>query len=145
MAAARARGTRHRGRPDRGRTQRVLLAHMGPSAADTTYQLSVAERGVWLEFDMIGMGITFPHEGRSPDPDVTAAAVADLVIRHPDQILVSHDVFLKQMWTRNGGNGFVFVPTVFADMLTAQGINPTLINTLLQDNPARMLTGPQPD
>ncbi|WP_406274436.1 phosphotriesterase-related protein [Nocardia sp. NBC_00881] len=121
--------------------QRVVLAHMDPSAADTTYQLSVAERGVWLEFDMIGMDITFPHEGRSPDPELIAAAVANLVTRHPDQILLSHDVFLKQMWTRNGGNGFVFIPTVFADMLTEQGINPTLINTLLQDNPARMLTG----
>ncbi|MEV6429168.1 phosphotriesterase-related protein [Nocardia sp. NPDC051463] len=121
--------------------QRVVLAHMDPSAADTAYQRSVAERGVWLEFDMIGMDITFPHEGRSPDPDFIAAAITDLVARHPDQILLSHDVFLKQMWTRNGGNGFVFIPTVFADMLTVQGIDPTMINTLLRDNPARMLSG----
>lgn len=121
--------------------RRVVLAHMDPSAADTTYQRSVAERGVWLEFDMIGMDIAFPNEGRSPTPNVTAVAVADLVTQHPDQILLSHDVFLKQMWTRHGGNGFVFIPTVFAAMLAEQGTNPELIDTLLRDNPARMLGG----
>jgi phosphotriesterase-related protein len=121
--------------------QRVVLAHLDPSSADTTYQRSVAERGVWLEFDMIGMDIAFPNEGRSPAPDITAVAVADLVTQHPDQILLSHDVFLKQMWTRHGGNGFVFIPTVFAAMLAERGTNPTLIDALLRDNPARMLAG----
>jgi phosphotriesterase-related protein len=55
--------------------------------------------------------------------------------------LLSHDVFLKQMWTRHGGNGFVFIPTVFAAMLAERGTHPTLIDTLLRDNPARMLAG----
>jgi phosphotriesterase-related protein len=121
--------------------RRVVLAHMDPSAGDTTYQRSVAERGVWLEFDMIGMDIAFPNEGCSPTPDVTAVAVANLVTQHPDQILLSHDVFLKQMWTRHGGNGFVFIPTIFAAMLAERGTTPKLIDTLLRDNPARMLAG----
>jgi phosphotriesterase-related protein len=121
--------------------RRVVLAHMDPSVTDTTYQRSVAERGVWLEFDMIGMDISFPNEGRSPTPDTIAVAIANLVTQHPDQILLSHDVFLKQMWTRYGGNGFVFIPTVFAAMLAERGTSPTLIDTLLRNNPARMLAG----
>ena len=32
----------------------VVLCHMDPSGNDPSYQLSVAERGVWVEFDMIG-------------------------------------------------------------------------------------------
>ncbi|MFE3262342.1 phosphotriesterase [Nocardia sp. NPDC059091] len=124
--------------------RRVVLAHMDPSATDPAYQHSVAERGVWLEFDMIGMDINFPREGRCPDPDVTAAAVADLVMRHPDQILLSHDVFLKQMWTRHGGNGFAFIPTVFTELLAEHGTEPALISRLLRDNPARMLAGHNP-
>jgi phosphotriesterase-related protein len=100
---------------------RVVPAHMDPSATDAIYQRGVAERGVWLEFDMVGMDIVFPNDGRSPTPDVTAVAVADLMTRHPDQILLSHDVFLKQMWTGHGGNGFVVIPTVFAAMLAERG------------------------
>jgi phosphotriesterase-related protein len=121
--------------------RRVVLAHMDPSVTDTDYQRSVAERGVWLEFDMIGMDITFPHEGRGPTPEAIASAVAELVTGYPDQILLSHDVFLKQMWTRNGGNGFVFIPTVFAGMLGARGIGPAMIDALLRENPALMLAG----
>ncbi|MGW0686289.1 phosphotriesterase family protein [Streptomyces sp. NPDC002754] len=121
---------------------RVVLAHMDPSSADTAYQDSVAARGVWLEFDMIGMDITFPHEGAAPRAELTADAVARLTSRgHAGQLLLSHDLFLKQMWTQHGGNGLTFVPTVFADMLASRGLDDELVTRLTHHNPARMLTG----
>lgn len=124
------------------RPESVVLAHMDPSGADTAYQDSLAERGVWLEFDMIGMDVDFPGEGAAPPPARTADAVARLAARgHAGQLLLSHDVFLKQMWTRHGGNGFLHVPTVFAEQLAARGLDRTVIARLLRDNPARMLTG----
>ncbi|MDA3649683.1 phosphotriesterase-related protein [Saccharopolyspora indica] len=119
---------------------RVVLSHLDPSAADTAYQLGLAERGVWLEFDMIGMDITFPKEGASPSTATTAAGVAALVAAgHGDQVLLSHDVFLKQMWTRHGGNGFAYVPTIFAEQLRALGVD--RVEALTSTNPARMLCG----
>lgn len=121
---------------------RVVLAHMDPSGHDTGYQDSLAERGVWLEFDMIGMDISFPHEGAAPEAEATADAVARLAARgSAGQLLLSHDLFLKQMWTRNGGNGLTFVPTVFARMLTDRGLDPGLVRALTHRNPARMLSG----
>ncbi|WP_327673687.1 MULTISPECIES: phosphotriesterase-related protein [unclassified Streptomyces] len=121
---------------------RVVLAHMDPSSDDTAYQDSIAARGAWLEFDMIGMDITFPHEGAAPRAELTADAVARLASRgHAGQLLLSHDLFLKQMWTRHGGNGLTFVPTVFAEMLTARGLDHDLVAGLTHHNPARMLTG----
>jgi len=122
------------------RAERVVLAHMDPSGADTAYQDSLAERGVWLEFDMIGMDVTFPGEGAAPAPACTADAVARLADRgHAAQLLLSHDVFLKQMWTRNGGNGLLYVPTVFAELLAARGVDAAAVARLTRDNPARML------
>lgn len=121
---------------------RVVLAHMDPSSADTTYQDSLAQRGVWLEFDMIGMDVTFPKEGASPASVDTADAVARLVSRgHAAQLLLSHDLFLKQMWTQHGGNGFAFVPTVFTEMLAARGVDRAIAARLSRQNPARLLTG----
>ncbi|WP_331760320.1 phosphotriesterase-related protein (plasmid) [Streptomyces sp. NBC_01471] len=123
--------------------EKVVLAHMDPSGADVDYQRSVADRGVWLEFDMIGMDVTFPKEGGSP----ASTATADAVAGHIDhglapQLLLSHDLFLKQMWTQHGGNGLIHVPTVFAEMLVARGTGRDLIDTLTRQNPARMLAGP---
>ncbi|WP_327294092.1 MULTISPECIES: phosphotriesterase-related protein [unclassified Streptomyces] len=122
---------------------KVVLAHMDPSGADVDYQRSVADRGVWLEFDMIGMDVTFPKEGESPASTATADAVARHINDgHARQLLLSHDLFLKQMWTQHGGNGLIHVPTVFAEMLVSRGINRDLIDTLTRQNPVRMLAGP---
>ena len=125
---------------------RVVLGHMDPSGADHRYQDSLADRGVWLEFDMVGMEVAFPNEGAAPSAEQTADAVARHLARgRGTQLLLSHDVFLKQMWTRHGGNGFVFVPTVFAELLRTRGADRETVERLMRQNPARMLTGQTPD
>ncbi len=117
----------------------VVLCHMDPSGADDDYQRAVADRGVWLEFDMIGMPFTYPGEGTSPPPDSTAQAIAGLTRSgHGAQLLLSHDVFLKSMLTAYGGNGFCYVPTLFARRLRDHGVPAEAVNGLLTDNPARL-------
>lgn len=121
---------------------RISLAHSDPSGADTEYQLRLLDRGVWLEFDMIGLDITFPGEGVSPTLTETADAVAHLVeLGYADQLLLSHDLFLKQMWTSMGGNGLTLVPTVFLELLEAHGVPPNTASALVTTNPQRYLSG----
>ncbi len=45
---------------------KVSLAHSDPSGKDVAYQRKMLDKGVWLEFDMIGLDITFPKEGIAP-------------------------------------------------------------------------------
>ncbi|WP_248704766.1 phosphotriesterase [Curtobacterium sp. MWU13-2055] len=124
---------------------RIVLAHMDPSGHDADYQRSLADRGVWLEFDMIGMGITFPGEGRAPDPSETATAIAALVRDgHTSQILLSHDLFLKQMWTQHGGEGLTFVPSRFRDYLREHAIDDRAWQLMTHHNPIAMLEGSAP-
>lgn len=120
---------------------KVSLAHSDPSGSDVMYQQHLLDRGVWLEFDMIGLDITFPGEGVSPSLHETADAVAGLIESgYGDQIVLSHDVFLKQMWTQHGGNGFVLVPGLFMDLLRKRGISQAQCAALLVENPRRLLT-----
>jgi phosphotriesterase-related protein len=114
----------------------VVLCHMDPSGNDPGYQCSLADRGVYLEFDMIGMPFEFPGEGQSPSPAQTAVAVTGLVgggYRH--QLLLSHDLFLKSMLRRYGGNGFSYVPVSFAARLVRSGMEPQQVSSLMRDNP----------
>jgi len=114
----------------------VVLCHMDPSGSDPSYQLSLAERGVWLEFDMIGMPyrFTLPGEGRSPSPGQTLEAVSRLVYAgFASSLLFSHDLFLKSMLRKNGGNGLVYIPALFLRLLEERnlpGFDPGSVNTL---------------
>ncbi|AID26199.1 phosphotriesterase family protein [Salmonella bongori] len=120
---------------------KVSLAHSDPSGKDLTYQRKMLDRGVWLEFDMIGLDITFPKEGVAPGVQETADAVAHLIeLGYANQLVLSHDVFLKQMWAKNGGNGWGFVPNVFLAYLAERGVHATTLRKLCIDNPARLLT-----
>lgn len=119
----------------------VVLCHMDPSGADHSYQTELAARGVWLEFDMIGMECNFPGEGRAPAAVDTAGVVARLIHDGLEsQLLLSHDVFLKSMLTRFGGNGYSFVPSIFAKMLQDEGVDPDAVTRILVSNPARLFT-----
>ena len=119
----------------------VALCHMDPSGNDPDYQRSVADRGVYLEFDMIGMPFEFP-EGQSPHPAETALAVTGLVSGgYHERLLLSHDVFLKSMLRRHGGNGFAYVPVSFAARLVRSGVDPQLVSTLMRDNPRSLFEG----
>ncbi len=113
----------------------IILAHMDPSGEDPDYQRRLAERGVWIEFDMIGMPFYYPSgvEGQSPSPQMTAEAILRLVeAGHGDQVLLSHDLFLKAMMRKHGGNGLVYVPTLFADRLERVGVDPALVQRMLR-------------
>lgn len=120
---------------------KVSLAHSDPSGPDLAYQQRLLDRGIWLEFDMIGLDISFPMEGVSPSAQQTADAVAGLIeAGYGHQLVLSHDLFLKQMWTRHGGNGFVYVPGIFMDLLRQRGISDAQCTALLIENPRRLLT-----
>jgi phosphotriesterase-related protein len=119
----------------------VVLCHMDPSGSDRQYQREVARRGVWLEFDMIGMPFNCVGEGQSPAVHETADAVAGLIADgFASQLLLSHDVFLKAMWTRYGGNGYAFVPAAFLPRLERLGVDAETVAGLLTTNPAAVFT-----
>ena len=119
----------------------VVLCHMDPSGKDTVYQREIADRGVWLEFDMIAMELNFPGEGQSPSVQDTVAAVAGLVHDgYGDRLLLSHDIGLKVQWARNGGSGFGYVPVAFLPRLVEAGVDSAAAHRLMTANPAALFT-----
>jgi phosphotriesterase-related protein len=124
-------------------TSAVVLGHMNPSGRDRDYQEGLLGRGAWLGFDMTGMGFYYAdHGGQAPSPDDDAVAIASLISSgFGSRVLLSHDVFVKAMWTRNGGNGFAYIPNLFLPRLVRRhGISPDVASALLTVNPAALFT-----
>lgn len=124
-----------------GDVQRVILDHMNPSWWDVDYQVSLADRGAWLEYDMIGLDFYFAgDDAQAPSDEENARGIVGLIARgHLNRLLMSQDVFLKMMLVRYGGNGYAYLLEHFVPRLQRRGVTSDQIRTLLIENPARIL------
>ncbi|MFW5680154.1 MAG: phosphotriesterase family protein [Pseudomonadota bacterium] len=115
----------------------TILCHMNPSFADPAYQIACAERGAFVEYDMIGMDYFYADQGvQCPSDEEVAAAIARLVeAGFGHKLLLSQDVFLKTMLTAYGGNGYAHVLRHFVPRLRRHGVDEAAIRAMLVDNP----------
>ena len=81
-----------------------------PRPTTIDYQSELAARGAFIEYDMIGMDFFYADQQvQCPSDEEAARAIVRLVdAGFTDRILLSHDVFLKMMLTRYGGNGYAY-------------------------------------
>lgn len=118
-----------------GYPEMVVLNHMNPSMYDLKYQLSLADRGAFLEYDMIGIDLLFP-EGQSPTDDENAKAVVQLLEKgYRSSLLLSQDVFLKNLMKAYGGGGYAHILTNFIPRLKSYGVTEEDISAILETNP----------
>jgi phosphotriesterase-related protein len=118
----------------------TVLCHMNPSHDDVAYQTSLAGRGAFIEYDMIGMDYWYADQGvQCPSDEENARAIKRLVdLGHGDRVLLSQDVFLKMMLTRYGGFGYAYLLRHFVPRLKRHGVSEEAIRTMLVDNPRRV-------
>jgi len=114
----------------------TVLSHMNPSHVDGDYQRALADRGAWLEYDMIGMEFSYPGEGQSPSDEHNARAVSALLSEgYGRRLLLSHDLFIKTLLHRFGGFGYDHILTGFADRLELHGVTREVLLGVLSANP----------
>ncbi len=120
----------------------TVLCHMNPSQDDVDYQHSLARRGAWLEYDMIGMDYYYADEqAQSPSDEENARAIRALVdAGYAERLLLSQDVFLKMMLTAYGGFGYGYILEHFVPRLERHGVTAAQIETMLIANPARVFS-----
>lgn len=117
---------------------KTILDHMNPSMDDVEYQISLAERGAFLEYDMIGIDLLFP-EGQSPSDEDNARAIVNLIDKgYGESLLLSHDVFLKICLKTYGGWGYSHILENFVPRLMRKGVSQQEIDILLKNNPRRV-------
>ncbi len=118
----------------------VILDHMNPSGSDPEYQMSLADRGAYLEYDMIGMDYFYADQrAQSPSDEENAHALGGLIAQgHLEHLLLSQDVFIKMMLTRFGGFGYAYILRHFVPRLRRHGVTDQQIAIMLVENPRRV-------
>jgi phosphotriesterase-related protein len=120
-----------------GDLSHTILCHMNPSFDDPAYQKACADRGAFLEYDMIGMDFFYADQGvQCPSDEEYARAIRRLIDDgYGHKLLLSQDVFLKNMLTAYGGNGYAFVLRHFVPRLRRHGVSEDAIRRMLVHNP----------
>ena len=120
----------------------TVLCHMNPSLNDHKYQRSLADRGAFIEYDMIGMDYFYADQQvQSPCDEENAIAICKLVDDgYLNSLLMSQDVFLKMMLTRYGGFGYGYILKHFAPRLKRHGMKQATIDHILIENPRRVFS-----
>lgn len=120
--------------------RRVVLCHMNPSHDDAQYQSSLANRGAFIEYDMIGMDFFYADQQvQCPSDEEAARGIGRLADKGLlDRVLLSQDVFLKMMLTHYGGNGYAFVQRHFLPRLKRHGFDDDELHALTHHNPRRV-------
>lgn len=115
----------------------TILCHMNPSQRDLGYQCGLADRGAWIEYDMIGMDYFFAdQQAQCPCDQENADAICGLVrAGYGERVLLSGDVFLKTMLVRYGGFGYAHVLENFVPRLRRHGLDDGHVDQMLVLNP----------
>lgn len=117
--------------------ERTILCHSNPSGSDFEYQAAIAERGAFIQYDMIGMDFYYADQGsQSPCDEENATNIARLVAHgYGPKVLISQDIFLKMMLTRHGGFGYGYLLRHFVPRLKRHGLTDGQVEMLLVANP----------
>lgn len=126
-----------------GDLNRTVLCHMNPSGHDFDYQASLAQRGAWLEYDMIGMDFYYADQSaQSPCDEENAHAIKRLrEAGYLDRVLISQDTFVKIQLVRFGGTGYAHILQYFVPRLVRHGFTQQEITALLVVNPKSVFMG----
>lgn len=128
---------------------RVAFSHMGrtfPISARGA-RAKLAGKGCYLEYDAFGFDIVFPTQTAEMCPyDRPNDAIRITIIKELiedgflDRVLVSQDVAWKVVLRAYGGGGYSHILKNIVPQMRAKGMTEEKINTILAENPRRILT-----
>ena len=120
---------------------RLMLAHLDPSIADTSYARSLAERGVTVAIDIWGDEDAYGGKGMPTDEVRIAGVLAAFEEGWADRLALSQDVCLKSQLRAHGGPGYAHLVTVIDPRLRAAGLGDAELDLLFRTTPRRILAG----
>jgi phosphotriesterase-related protein len=124
---------------------RVVLLHADRWGVDHRVFSKLLEAGCYLEFDGFGTAELGLIPGPGLDYQMNDVQRCDLVLKviamgFLDQLLISQDVWIKTRAESFGGAGYAHILRNAVPLMRHKGIMEEQIQTILVDNPRRVLT-----
>jgi phosphotriesterase-related protein len=122
------------------RPDKVIISHTD-AKVHLNYMKAIMDRGAYAEFDHIGKEFYLDSADFIMDSDwERVQALAELVAGGYEQrLLISHDFCFKMDLVAYGGWGYAHILNNIVPMMVRRGISRQAIQTIMADNPSRLL------
>ena len=127
-----------------GDPTRTVISHIDRTLFDDGRLLRLADSGCVLEFDLFGhessyygfdLSVDLPNDGQR------LRLIRTLIDHgHLERVLISHDICVLTRLARFGGHGYGHIFRNVLPIMRRRGFSETEIDTILVDNPRRLLT-----
>ncbi|HLO60515.1 MAG TPA: CUB domain-containing protein [Bacteroidales bacterium] len=114
---------------------RVIMNHCVPYVYWVNDYITIANRGCYIAFDMIGLEVRVGYIDVLRLPE-TLNALIDA--GYLDHLLISQDVCFSVCYVRNGGYGYGHILNDIVPELKASGITDDELHTIMVDNPKQI-------
>lgn len=123
---------------------RTVIDHVERTLREPEDRFKLAETGCYLEYDLFGWEGYYPKAlvlVDLPNDHQRVNEIIQLIEQgHLNQILISHDICSKVRLKSYGGHGYDHILRNVVPMMRDKGISEEQIDTMLIDNPRRLLT-----
>jgi len=123
---------------------RVIISHVDRAVRQLEHRIEVARAGVTLEYDLFGREGYYPMRFRTldvPNDHGRMNEIKELVDKgFEKQIFISHDNYTKSALCKYGGWGYGHILRDAVPVMKAKRFSQELIDTIMIENPKRMLT-----
>ena len=129
-------------RAHNGTTERTIISHIDRTIFDTDRMLRLADTGCVLEFDLFGQESSYYRlaDIDMPNDAVRLRAIRALIERgHLERVVISHDICYRTRLVAYGGHGYGHIFANVVPMMRRRGFSDAEIQTILVDNPRRLL------
>ena len=123
---------------------RTIMSHCDRAVRERKNRLELAKTGCTIEYDLFGREGYYPTRFRVLDIPNDAQRLNELKELadkgYQNQLLISHDNWTKTSLCRYGGWGYAHILRDTVPVMKLKGFSKELIDTLLIENPKRLLT-----
>jgi phosphotriesterase-related protein len=120
---------------------KVVFCHCDPTLDDPDYHDAIAGRGAFIEYDQFGLEFVASEGFFLPRDIERIRAIKTQIQRgNVERILISQDVCFKVCLVKYGGWGYAHILRDLIPFMTREGISEGELQTILVENPRRLLT-----
>lgn len=123
---------------------KTVMSHLDRTVFDQSKLLELASEGIYLEYDLFGIEVSYYQSNPSVDFMSDAQRIQNIKFLasegYADKIVIAHDIHTRHRLVKYGGHGYAHIQVNVIPKMLLRGISQDVIDKIQISNPQAWLT-----